>query len=111
MKRSFFLGFSIAGLAVATALSAFALNTAQAQEASREATELVPATGMLPKVPPQNEPGQVPASCSFCYTCGRDWPVWSGKFRSAGDLPTERGSQCEGALVPRSDSEPYLCCR
>jgi hypothetical protein len=111
MKRSLLLGFSIAGLALATALSAFAMNTAQAQEASREAAQPVPDTVKFQEELPQADTDQAPVSCNLCLTCGGNWPVRSGSFRSVGDRPFERGSSCTGALDYRPDSEPYLCCR
>jgi hypothetical protein len=111
MKRSLLLGFSIAGLALATALSAFAVNTAQAQEASSAAAQPVKDTGKFQPEPPQADTDQAPVSCNFCYSCGGNWPVFAGSFRSVGDLPKERDSACAGALEYRSDSSPYLCCR
>lgn len=54
---------------------------------------------------------QVAASCSICYTCGGDWPIY------AGTLPTtraanERDSSCSGGFTTtRNDLIPYLCCR
>lgn len=54
---------------------------------------------------------QTAASCAFCYTCGGDWPVRNGVFRSYGDRPTEYGSACSGtSITSRVDSSPYLCC-
>jgi hypothetical protein len=54
---------------------------------------------------------QTAVGCNFCFTCGGDWPVFSGSIRSQGDHPTERGSGCSGSLTSRSDSAPFLCCR
>jgi hypothetical protein len=54
---------------------------------------------------------QTAVRCNFCFTCGGDWPVFSGSVRSVGDFPTERSSSCSGALQGRSDSAPFLCCR
>ncbi len=54
---------------------------------------------------------QTAVACNFCFTCGGDWPVFAGSIRSVGDRPTERGSQCSGALTSRTDSSPFLCCR
>ncbi len=48
--------------------------------------------------------------CSFCFTCGGAYPVFSGGFRSMGDNPTERGASCADPLLPASDSFPFLCC-
>ncbi len=48
--------------------------------------------------------------CSLCFTCGGNYPVFSGGFRSMGDNPTERGGACEDPLQGRTDSFPFLCC-
>jgi M6 family metalloprotease-like protein len=53
----------------------------------------------------------VPA-CSLCYTCGGNWPAFSGVIPlQAGVQPWERDSACSGNLTPRADSYPYLCCK
>ena len=62
-------------------------------------------------VTPQAINNQTAVGCNICFTCGGDWPVFSGSIRSQGDLPTERGSACSGVLTSRSDSSPFLCCR
>ncbi len=48
--------------------------------------------------------------CSFCFTCGGAYPIFSGGFRSVGDTPTERGASCADPLQLGSDSFPFLCC-
>ena len=60
-------------------------------------------------------PGDVTA-CSLCYTCGGNWPTFSGQIgnESNGGLSggaTERGPACSGPLAPSDDVAPYLCCR
>jgi hypothetical protein len=59
---------------------------------------------------------QAAVSCNYCFTCGGDWPTFSGSQQQqsqaiAINRPTERGSGCSGALIQRSDSRPFLCCR
>ncbi|MDR4484420.1 MAG: serine protease [Nitrospirales bacterium] len=58
-------------------------------------------------------------ACSLCYTCGGNWPTFSGQigYDSIGNTgglngpATERGPACSGPLEPSSDVAPYLCCR
>ncbi len=54
---------------------------------------------------------QAATDCNLCFTCGGDWPVTAGYFRSYGDRPYERGSSCSGSLAVRVDSSPRLCCK
>ncbi len=52
------------------------------------------------------------SSCSLCYTCGGNWPTFSGVIPTReGAMPYERGSACSGDLTPTSDTTPYLCCQ
>jgi hypothetical protein len=52
------------------------------------------------------------SACSLCYTCGGNWPAFSGVIPlQAGVQPWERDSACSGNLTPRADSYPYLCCQ
>jgi hypothetical protein len=54
---------------------------------------------------------QVAASCSICYTCGGDWPIYAGTLPTA-RAATERDSSCSGGLTTnRNDTIPFLCCR
>jgi len=48
---------------------------------------------------------------SLCFTCGGNWPYFSGSFTNTGTGPTERSSSCSGTLVVRTDSRPFLCSR
>lgn len=55
-------------------------------------------------------------ACSLCYTCGGNWPTFSGQLGndSNGGLngpATERGPACSGPLTPSNDVAPFLCCR
>ncbi len=55
---------------------------------------------------------QAASSCSLCFTCGGDWPMFSGAIPTRkGAQPFERESSCAGDLTPRSDTLPYLCCK
>jgi hypothetical protein len=56
---------------------------------------------------------QAAVACNLCFTCGGDWPTFSGAASSPTTSPgaTERGSSCSGALGPSSDTRPFLCCR
>lgn len=53
---------------------------------------------------------QAAVSCNFCFTCGGDWPVFSGSVRSNPATVSERGSACSGPIASRTDSSPFLCC-
>jgi hypothetical protein len=54
---------------------------------------------------------QVAASCSICYTCGGDWPIYSGTLPTL-TAATERDSSCSGDFsTTRGDTIPFLCCR
>jgi hypothetical protein len=48
---------------------------------------------------------------SLCFTCGGNWPYFSGAFTNTGTGPTERASGCVGTLIVRTDSRPFLCSR
>jgi len=54
---------------------------------------------------------QTAVACNWCFTCGGDWPVFSGQIVSVGNFPSERGGSCSGSNTGRSDSSPWLCCR
>ena len=61
-------------------------------------------------------PGGDVTACSLCYTCGGNWPTFSGQLGndSNGGLngpATERGPACSGPLELSNDVAPYLCCR
>jgi M6 family metalloprotease-like protein len=52
------------------------------------------------------------SACSLCYTCGSDWPLFSGVIPTRPDAhPWERGPACSGDLSAQPDEMPYLCCR
>jgi hypothetical protein len=54
---------------------------------------------------------QIAASCSICYTCGGDWPVYSGTLPTA-SAAVERDASCSGDFsTNRNDTIPFLCCR
>jgi len=54
---------------------------------------------------------QVPAETSICYTCGGDWPVYSGTLPTA-SAAAERGGACGGSFgYSMNDHSPYLCSR
>jgi hypothetical protein len=48
---------------------------------------------------------------SLCFTCGGNWPNFSGSFTNTGTGPTERAGSCTGTLIVRTDSRPFLCSR
>lgn len=56
---------------------------------------------------------QTAVGCNVCFTCGGDWPVFTGAIhaQNTGTLTTERGSACSGALHASNDSNPFVCCR
>ena len=52
------------------------------------------------------------AACSLCYTCGGDWPTFSGVIPTRENAtPWQRGEACSGEPAPVNDIMPYLCCR
>ena len=58
-----------------------------------------------------NSATRVPSACSLCYTCGGNWPIYSGDLPIVGPA-TERGPNCSGDLSDKlDDDDPYLCCR
>lgn len=67
---------------------------------------------LQPPPPPEELPPILSVSgCSLCYTCGGDWPAFSGVIPTRqGKKPYERGSACSGSLSPTNDDAPYLCC-
>ena len=97
--------------AMAMALS-FAFG-AHAQTTAQTTTQAVNNTGSSKPttVTAQAVNNQTAVACNLCFTCGGDWPVFAGAFTPVGANPTERGSACAGALIVRSDSRPFLCCR
>jgi hypothetical protein len=62
-----------------------------------------------PSTAPAAINNQAAVSCNLCFTCGGDWPVFSGAWNSTGSQ-TERGSGCSGGLILRADTRPFLCC-
>ena len=48
---------------------------------------------------------------SLCFTCGGNWPYFSGSFTNTGTGPTERLNSCSSTLIIRTDSRPFLCSR
>jgi hypothetical protein len=64
-----------------------------------------------------DQPPTAGAACSLCYSCGGQWPTFSGAIpiRPGADQSQqvwERGEQCVGDLAPNpSDVIPYMCCR
>jgi hypothetical protein len=79
----------------------------------------------LPRVAPLVATGnaQTAVSCSLCFTCGGDWPVFAGtqSWSSASNPACERGSGCgnfttslcasPGFSTQMNDKNPFLCCR
>jgi hypothetical protein len=54
---------------------------------------------------------QAPSSASICYTCGGDWPIYSGTIPTPSDA-SERGSGCANPIsTSLHDRTPYLCTR
>ncbi len=56
------------------------------------------------------------SACSLCYTCGGNWPIFSGQIGNDGTgglngPAIERGPGCSGPLILSNDVAPYLCCR
>lgn len=56
-------------------------------------------------------------ACSICFTCGGDYPIFSGALGDPNGLPgtfpaTERGSGCADPLAFNpNEFEPFLCCK
>lgn len=88
---------SIAGLVLSGAM------TVQAQQVAN--------TNKTQPITAQAVNNQTAVACNLCFTCGGDWPVFAGSFTTVGNFPTERAGSCTGALIVRSDTRPFLCCR
>lgn len=63
---------------------------------------------------PANPPNA--GACSFCFTCGGIWPMYSGSL-STTSAAVERGRYCDSAYgtdgftTSFNDTHPYLCCK
>jgi peptidyl-Lys metalloendopeptidase len=57
----------------------------------------------------------VVSACSLCYTCGGNWPTYSGTIGkiipAPSYAPMERASGCSGSLQYMNDDHPYICCK
>ena len=54
---------------------------------------------------------QTAVGTSLCYTCGGDWPIFSGYIPTA-TAADERGSGCAGGFgTSLNDHSPYICTR
>jgi hypothetical protein len=99
MKR-----FIILALLALVFASVSAVQAQQSQAPSKATTQ-----SSVPAINPQ-----AAASCSACFTCGGDWPIfvggWASPLPSSGNNVTERGSGCANPLTGRRDSFPFLCC-
>jgi hypothetical protein len=94
---------------ILSSIAGFILATAWTVQAAQPQAQ-VQVNGKQQPITAQAINNQAAVSCNICFTCGGDWPVFSGSIRSVGDFPTERGSSCSGALQGRTDSSPFLCC-
>jgi hypothetical protein len=64
-----------------------------------------------PVIRPDVINAQTAVACNVCFTCGGDWPVFSGETPTnfAAD---ERGGSCSGGFgTSLNDHFPFLCCR
>jgi len=91
---------SIVGFVLATAWAVQAEPPQQARVGGK----------LTASITPQAINNQAASSCNICFTCGGDWPIFSGSIRSDGDRPFERGGGCSGTLRTIIDSSPFLCC-
>jgi len=90
----------IVGLVVVLALSIGV--TAQAQSSKKGQATTQSQANAIPRLP---------SACSYCFTCGGLWPIYSGDIPVPGSNAFERGSRCSGDLRESTDDDPYLCCR
>ena len=95
--------FTAIGLALAIPTTSIAADSAE-QSASARVGKIVGGAST------RAVNNQAAVSCNYCFTCGGDWPTFSGYTRSNPATVFERGSACSGALASRTDSSPYLCC-
>ena len=119
--------FVLASLTVMAAFAPASSASAQQEQEMQPQKEMV-STPMTPAVQPMKPEAiarvgggagvqpAVPApgvtACSLCYTCGGNWPSFSGVIPTRpGAQPYERGPTCSGGLNPAQDENPYLCCR
>jgi hypothetical protein len=87
-------------LALPTAISAYA------QQPLAATHKPVPAV-----VTPLVANPQTAVGTSLCYTCGGDWPIFSGYIPTA-TAADERGSGCAGGFgTSLNDHTPYICTR
>jgi hypothetical protein len=110
-RKLFVAGLLTFGLAASTGAWAQApvVSVGGAQEAVKP---------LMPASPPASRRSltsasanmQVPAEASICYTCGGDWPIYSGTLPTASGA-AERGSACAGSIASSTDTIPYLCSR
>lgn len=49
--------------------------------------------------------------CSLCFSCGGNYPIFSGAFVTAGVGTKERGRSCSGKVSSTLDFRPHLCCQ
>src|SRR5215831_7145821 len=67
--------------------------------------------GQVNKVIPTAEKTGPSQLCSMCFTCGGNYPIFSGAIPlPAGSMPIERQGGCDDPLVASPDTFPYLCC-
>lgn len=90
---------------VASLSLGFALHAATAQK-SQPQTLSIPGKGEVAAKVGADGFG-IPTAV-ICYTCGGDWPVFSGALSISGGV-TELGSGCSGDFQFTDDTYPYLC--
>src|SRR5688572_30404085 len=96
--------------ASALSLAILAISAAAADRAEHAAAEQA-GKSVERTSEPRAANDQTAVACNLCFTCGGDWPVFAGSFTTASAQTTERGGSCNGALISRPDSNPFLCCR
>jgi hypothetical protein len=94
-------------LVLTTAMSAYAQQPPEPAEARALAATHKPAPAVTPLVVnPQTAVGT-----SLCFTCGGDWPIFSGYIPTT-VAADERGAGCSGGFgISANDHFPYLCTR
>lgn len=91
----------IKGVLVSTATAGFLVVAGMGGAAAAEKPKPAAATAQFPTAA---------TACQLCFTCGGDWPIFSGAWNVSNGATTERTSGCQGALISRTDFSPFLCC-
>lgn len=108
MNRKLSLAALVLSLAVVGGTKAQAQAPSWSVGGAQEASAKPP---MPSGVHPSFVNAQAPASSAICYTCGNDWPVYTGAIPTA-SAAYEYGPSCSGTIsTTLNDHIPYHCAR